>query len=299
MSRERKSFDLYPGFKILEAAYQEVQTCGKLSRRQLISLLNQSCKDLGPYKESAIDFLYDLSIFDTDNSFIICSECNLDFESQLLESALSKIEEMYGEVVCREYDSGEYYIDKGTFNTCPALRNLLIDLNYLGLSKNDRLYLLVKPKEVTKHLRKITPDDLKKIQKNQETAGNQAELYVMEYEKKRLANTPGSGAIERISLTDVTAGFDILSFDTGYEQIPNRMIEVKGYSKQIGFFWSHNEREKAKQYRFSYHLYLVDLSKKDKPGYQPIIIDNPLEKLSEDSQWSEEIDTVHMIYQPR
>ena len=66
--------------------------------------------------------------------------------------------------------------------------------------------------------------------------------------------------IEHTALRDVSAGYDIKSFDgkLGEDENPiQRYIEVKAVSSQdYGFNWTRNEIEKSEYYNQDYYLYL-------------------------------------------
>ena len=54
-------------------------------------------------------------------------------------------------------------------------------------------------------------DKLKLQLEQQERQGELAELFVLEYEKKRITNSTVNEKIKRISIIDVAAGYDIVS----------------------------------------------------------------------------------------
>ncbi len=121
--------------------------------------------------------------------------------------------------------------------------------------------------------KQLSLDALKRQLENNEIAGEKAELFVLSYEKKRIGQ-PLCDSIRRISEIDVTAGYDIVSFNSAQSRHPDRFIEVKAISES-GFYWSKNEYETAKLRGEFYYLYLVELSKIDESEYAPEIIQNP------------------------
>ena len=54
-----------------------------------------------------------------------------------------------------------------------------------------------------------------------------------------------AGKVRRISEVDVTAGYDIISYNSIKSKETDRFIEVKARSSS-GFYWSKNEYETAK-----------------------------------------------------
>lgn len=140
--------------------------------------------------------------------------------------------------------------------------------------------------------KKLTLKALKKRLEDEELAGEKAELFVIDFERKRVG-MPLSEKIIRISEIDVTAGYDIVSFESNNSQKPDRFIEVKAVSHN-GFYWSKNEYEKAKLKGEEYFLYLVDLSKVNNPEYGPEIICNPVVSIMENDEWYIEAQSYHI-----
>lgn len=104
--------------------------------------------------------------------------------------------------------------------------------------------------------KKLSLDQLKRKLEENEKSGELAERFVLEFEKKRLPASLRS-KIRIISSIDVTAGYDIVSFESGDSLEIDRFIEVKAINHEKQFFWSQNEYEVAKLKGNSYYLYLV------------------------------------------
>lgn len=141
--------------------------------------------------------------------------------------------------------------------------------------------------------RQISLEQLKKQLVDNELAGEKAELFVLDYEKKRIGK-PLCDKIKRISEIDVAAGYDIVSFNFDTSQMPDRFIEVKAISN-VGFYWSKNEYEIAKLKGKSYYLYLVELNKINNLEYSPEIINNPAEIIINSDKWFIEPQGYHII----
>lgn len=162
-----------------------------------------------------------------------------------------------------------------------AIRKLLVSMNLFDII-NDGLYeifrvnkkyerdllKLIKPCTEIKSLKTL----LKELE-NKQIAGSQAEDFVLEYEKNRLAKK--SNDIIKISDINVCAGYDICSYETNRSKDYDRFIEVKAVSESYGFYWSSNEMNIARQKGDEYFLYLIDLNKIKNEGYKPYIIKNP------------------------
>ena len=140
--------------------------------------------------------------------------------------------------------------------------------------------------------KQLSLERLKKQLEDNELAGEKAEIFVVEYEKKRIG-PPLCENIKRISEIDVAAGYDIVSFNSSDSREPDRFIEVKAVSAS-GFFWSKNEYEVAKLKGDSYYLYLVELGRIDEPGYVPEMIQDPAANVMESDDWFVEARSYHI-----
>jgi len=113
----------------------------------------------------------------------------------------------------------------------------------------------------------MEPDEFLKIQQKKEEIGRAAELRIIEYERERLCQLPDLAKnIVHTADRDVTAGYDIKSFETRSNEDGNsisRFIEVKAVSLlDYRFYWTRNEIEKSKYYQDKYFLYLLPIAKK-------------------------------------
>ena len=115
--------------------------------------------------------------------------------------------------------------------------------------------------------------------------GNIAERCALDYEKTRLSERGYpelSRLVQRISLVDRSAGYDIRSF-RGAGRIPDApmYVEVKGtLEAKVSFHWSRNERRVAAIETKSYWIYAytnVDLRLETAEG--PVRFQNPMAKL--------------------
>ncbi|MBK9767471.1 MAG: DUF3883 domain-containing protein [Chloracidobacterium sp.] len=83
--------------------------------------------------------------------------------------------------------------------------------------------------------RKLGIDELEKLLEQNHIHGEEAEIFVEEYERKRLVTHPDLRKIERISMYDTGAGYDIVSFDDLDSHETDRFIEVKSFSSAPNF----------------------------------------------------------------
>lgn len=168
-----------------------------------------------------------------------------------------------------------------------AFRNLLIVANVLEVRGS--LFLICPEAEsIIRGIESdwkggMSPEQLMAKLAEDRKAGELAEQYVMAYERDRLGDDK-AGKIEQVSLTSVSAGFDIASFETSASVHFDRLIEVKAYGGN-GFFLSSGELEAARRYGRSYYIYVVDLSKIGQRDYAPLMIQDPANYLKTCADW--------------
>lgn len=177
------------------------------------------------------------------------------------------------------------------------IKNLLINLGFFYFEEANKNHLILnceyinKVKKIMKQMRsKISIEEFKEIQERKDFYGEQAEIFIISYEKNRLVGHQNVDKIERISEIDVGAGYDIISFESKHSEILDIYIEVKSFWENIGFFWSKNEIQAAKEKGESYYLYLVDRKELDQKSYKPHIIRNPYKQVFCDNKWKREVE---------
>lgn len=150
-------------------------------------------------------------------------------------------------------------------------------------------------RKVVQRKRKISQDELLLNLQKQQADGDAGEQFVIRYEMQRLSEctlTP-----KRISVIDVSAGYDILSCNTSDAETYDRYIEVKSFRGSPHFYWSSNEKQVAEVLGDNYFLYLVDLAavERDPENYIPQIIVNPAVTLCGDD-WLIEANSYRVTY---
>ncbi len=181
-----------------------------------------------------------------------------------------------------------------------TVRNVLVSQGFISAIRDEQgTKFYINPTYdslIAKHCRakqkKISLEQLKKRLEKNELVGEKAELFVLSFEKERVGQ-PQCEGVKRISEIDVSAGYDIVSFNSGESQVPDRFIEVKAVSSS-GFFWSKNEYEIAKLKGENYYLYLVELSRVGESGYVPEIIQNPALNVMDSDCWLAEAQSYHI-----
>jgi len=218
------------------------------------------------------------------------------FDEALCEACLNKVTaDGVIDISALRFDAvkGKYCIQRHGFPIASAVfRNVLIQLNALlelrdgsGSLEISEHYETIFTKVQKKVKRKMSLDALKKQLELQELQGEAAEEYVVGYEKARLLITVLADKIKRISGIDVSAGYDIVSFEDNTSVQYDRFIEVKSFVGQPHFYWSKNEIEVATLYGDKYYLYLIDTEKAAEVGYTPTIIRNPAKAVIESDGW--------------
>jgi hypothetical protein len=137
--------------------------------------------------------------------------------------------------------------------------------------------------QIGKRRKKLTLEQLLKRQEEQSNRGLEAEEYVLSLERARL---PGEcKRIKRISDFDVSAGYDIVSFESAGAEHYDRFIEVKCFIGEPHFYWSENEMDVAKIKTDKYILCIVDYTKIGDPGYVPTYIRDPYGTITHGDEW--------------
>ena len=186
------------------------------------------------------------------------------------------------------HETGEIVLDSNAFSLSSAIfRNFLISAKCL--SSNNAGFIVdgiyeSELKAFAIHKRKIVSQEelLKQLEKERDD-GALAEQLVMNYEKERLPNR--SSKIKQVSLIDVAAGYDILSFNSESSLLYDRFIEVKCFHGKAHFYWSSNEKNISELIGENYFIYLVDLDRYfcNPEGFKPTIIQNPSKNINSEN----------------
>lgn len=186
-------------------------------------------------------------------------------------------------------EKGHLTIKRSAFPlTYAAIRNFLTMAGALDKEVNGTMCVAGEyESDWTEQLRnrrkKFTLEQLLKQQEEQSKRGLEAEEFVLGIERRRLPEM--ARKIKRISDFDVSAGYDIVSFERDGTERYDRFIEVKCYIGSPHFYWSENESDVAKLKAEKYILCLVDYTRIGEPGYQPTYIRNPYETIFEGDEW--------------
>lgn len=140
-------------------------------------------------------------------------------------------------------------------------------LQQLGAIKTSGDYYLISEafEDMLTHLviqsARLTQAELLKRLDRQRERGELAEQKALEIERDRLIKLKRpdlASRVERVSIHDVSAGYDIRSFEKNAKP---RFIEVKSsVGSHVVFEWSANEREKAVKEEDAFYIYFVPFS---------------------------------------
>lgn len=182
-----------------------------------------------------------------------------------------------------------------------GVRNFLISLGAISsITPNGRYIASDKISTYFLDRKKILPytkfED--RLKANNEL-GQTAELLILEEEKRKFKDYPELlNEIHHVSLLDVSAGYDIKSFEGLSEKDgwQPKYIEVKAVSKEdFGFYWSKNEIEKAKQFGDKYYLYLLPVEDNSNFNTSELQqIKNPYKVIFQNKDdWRQEVEIIH------
>ena len=230
-----------------------------------------------------LNFLIEIEIFKLEKGKIFLETDSSEFKSLLIKKIFQKNAYF---LLLKEYlnnfelDNNNQYSFEPTLDynlTTSDLRNFLISCD---LVKNkDKKYFLLDENILLKFKRKkISPADLKKIMYEKEKIGLAAEEFIFKKEIEKVKEINKKLNVEHIALTDVAAGYDILSYDDKEEKI---FIEVKAISSSnFKFYLTSNELNISNILKNKYFLYLLpkDLSDPNQFDYDNLLKINDIDK---------------------
>lgn len=221
------------------------------------------------------------------------------------------IRELSKEVIRVLINDGHINIDKIVFDenvklfTIPrhafsldsaVFRNMLLSLGTL-IYKKDLYYIHAgySPEfshHVTTRRQKIKLEELERMLQEERHMGEAGEQFVLRRERQRLSHSNNSDNVQQVSLIDVTAGYDIASYQATTSSDYDRFIEVKTYRGNPHFYWSSNEMSVAKLRRDRYWICLVDYDRIEDNEYVPIWVQNPFINIIDSPNWRSEVETM-------
>ncbi len=238
-----------------------------------------------------LNFLIEIKIFNLKNEKIFLEKDEGDFKRLLIDNIVRQ-NSLF--ITIKGYlqnytldDTNKYSFEPSNeynLNTSD-LRNFLISANYIK-NENDKYYIIDEYILKSFENKKISPLELKQILEDKEKIGMAAEQVVFQNEVEKVKNININLKVDHVALRDVSAGYDILSYNVKKEKI---FIEVKAVSSSnYKFYLSSNELNASKIYKDNYYLYLLprDLSDPQKFNYKQIkIINNIHQNIFNNHDW--------------
>jgi len=238
-------------------------------------------------------------------------------ESQFIDRLIEKMvlalreDSVFHQIFCSEHISHDIIfkliqIENAAFPLkYSVFKQLLIDYNFLQAHPQPEFpkyiinsrYKKVFDKVVLPEIkrRKIGIEELKKSLEQQQLHGEEAERFVLDFEKNRLEGR--SDEVLWVAEYFVSDGYDVASLHSIESEELDRFIEVKSYSGLPYFFWSRNEIEVARIKKINYFLYLVNREEFEKPGYKPIMIQDPYNNvLKAEKLWDQRLEKIRFSW---
>lgn len=248
----------------------------------------------------AVSFLEYLGYLEQESGMVIATD---KFDELRMESGEEIIKKFVRDCIVKLTEEGLFDFDNTSFDSenghlsikrsafplaYAAIRNFLTVAGALEKETNGEISISESyESDFSSQLRyrkeKFTVEQLMKQQAEQSKRGLEAEEFVLKIERARLPQK--AYKIKRISDFDVSAGYDIVSFEEFNSIIYDRFIEVKCYIGKPHFYWSENETDVARIKGEKYVLCLVDYTRINEPGYEPEYIVNPYEEIFQDDTW--------------
>lgn len=246
-----------------------------------VSLRLIECNETIVLVPEVISILDDADIL---NAFIIERTISMLFEANILEIDMFRYDVLNKRFAFKNErfplnfaDLRNTLISQGFFE---VIRDDLRTEFYIGKYYETLISSFCKQKKKT-----IRIEQLKKQLEKNNKAGEQAEIYALQYERRRIGQHPQIEEIKIVSNIDVCAGYDIVSFNSNNSYEYDRFIEVKAVSSSKSFYWSINELNTAKLKGKQYYIYLVDLKSAADDMYVPTIINDPVSVLFGSEEW--------------
>jgi Domain of unknown function (DUF3883) len=262
--------------------------------------------------EETIKFIADLGIISVSQNKIAISP---QFEKCISdESAVRRylIDLIFGKKANLKKYFGDFFArfeqQEGLYQFTPNLqerlrysgvRNFLISLGVLEFdSRRNRYTAAIEISPYLLDQTRVLPyNDFVRNVRAAEELGLKAELAILDQERKLLKKLPAlQKRIRHMSLENVRAGYDILSFEKrSGEEWREKYLEVKAVSPiDWHFYWSRNEMAKAKKFRDAYYLCLVPVSGPNDFNLSEVkLIPDPYKNIFQNRElWIQEIESI-------
>ena len=231
------------------------------------------------YLRESLNFLIEIDLISVDgNNIKIHDTSSSDAEDKIFNKIAESSE--FGLEV-KEYLNNFTNIN-GTFsfkpdaiynNATSHLRNFLIYAKKIVYENSE--YKIIDNEILKLFLKKeYSPEKLEKDLKHKKQLGDDAEKLIFKKEQEKINQINPSLKVDHVALRDVSAGYDIQSFEIKEDKFQKIYIEVKAVSKSnYKFHLSVQEKQTAIKLKDKYFIYLlpVDKSNSDKFDYSQLL----------------------------
>lgn len=246
--------------------YKSVEILFKLCKENQNNLANVKINysRFNNFLQDNLNFLVELNVIGISDNKIQIEKTNLSFKDFLISKILNSSQ--YGPPL-KEYlnnfvrqNQKLVFKPNDSYNSITSsLRNFLISMDLVKYEINVDQYWLLSDEFLDKlNKRKFSPEELRKQLEKQNQIGLLAEEFVFKIEKEKIYKFDQSLLPEHVSKLDVSAGFDILSYQKNNDEIKKIFIEVKAVSSSnFKFYLSNSEFQTSLKYKDDYFLYLL------------------------------------------
>mgnify|MGYP006087511471 FL=1 len=236
---------------------------------------SDSLNSVNQMKDKFVQYLF-ISLVEDEDFLNIFSSENLTYD--IIYKSLQISNSAFG---LKFSNFKQLLIDFGAIKAHPS-----VHINcYIINGRHKKLFDKTILPEIKK--RKIGIEEFKRAMELQQIYGEEAEKFVLAFEKKRLGGKP----VEWIAEYIVNEGYDIASYNEMNDVRYNRFIEVKSYDgPKPYFYWSRNEYTVAKRKKQEYWLYLVNRSEMNDENYKPLMLQDPFNGILKNDDWDKQVD---------
>jgi len=278
------SFDIFENisFEKLNSLYE----LSKNSSRNISNIKLAYARNNNFLQEN-LNFLIDIDILQIKNNNILANENRDDNFKNLVFNKISKkpiysslIKNYLENFIINPENQFSFKPDEYYNRATSDLRNFFISMNIIKLVDDNYIIL---DKNIFSFFKKkqFSPQQLKKKIEQQEKIGLDADKLIFQNELENVKKIDKNLSPYHVSLRDVSAGYDIQSYEKHNDTIKKIFIEVKAVSKSnYKFHLSVQEIQTANNFKDSYYLYLlpVDYSEKEKFDLSKMIKINNINK---------------------
>jgi len=277
------SFELFENIELknLKTLYQIIEKNFKYLDSVKLQYSRHSA-----YLQETLNFLVDANLISiTDNYIKISDQTDTSIENKIFNNIAKNLKYALG---LKEYldnfinVNGKYKFRPDALynNLTSDLRNFLISSNKITYENEEYIIIDNKLLDLFKN-KEFSPEQLQKILENKSKIGFEAEKLVVKYETEKIKSLNQGLEIDYVALRDVSAGYDIKSYEADGINYKEIFIEVKAVSKSnYKFHLSVQENQTANKFLDRYYLYLlpVDHSNPEKFDYDKLLRINNVNK---------------------